>query len=63
MLKEKVTYCEILDTRGIRRMSCRMKILPTKSNFSHDLVAQYDHKISSYITTQSVLITEQLSLS
>ena len=60
MLKEKVTHCEILDTR-IRRMSCRMKILPTKSNiFSRKVAEQYDRKISSYITTE---ITEQLSLS
>ena len=64
MLKEKVTHCEILDTRGIRRMSCRMKLLPTKSNFfSRKVAEQYDHKISSYITTQSLLLTEQLSLS
>ena len=43
-LKEKVTHCEILDTRGIRRMSCRMKILPTQSNFfSRKVAEQYDH--------------------
>ena len=64
MLKEKVTHCEMLVTKGIRRMSCSMKILPTKSNFFQESVAeQDDHKISSYINTQSLLLTEQLSLS
>ena len=64
MLKEQVTQCEILDTRGIRRMSCRMKILPVKKQFfSRKVAEQYDHKFSSCITTQSLLLTEQLSLS
>ena len=64
MLKENVSQCEMLVTKGIRRMSCSMKILPTKINFFQESVAeQDDHKISSYITTQSLLLTEQLSLS
>ena len=64
MLKEKVTHYEILHTRSIRRMSCTMKILPPKAIFfSRKVAEQYDHNISSCITTQSLLLTEQLFLS